>query len=146
MTYTFMRNRSLSGALTVSFTVSGTATYQTDYTESGAATFSSTGGTVTIADGAASATVTITPMGASISQDETVILTVTAGTDYTVGSPSEATGMILSDANESTIGLYNQAAGTVYLRNENTSGMADITFQYGPTGNNWVAISRRLGW
>ena len=65
-------------------------------------------------------------------QDETVILTVTAGTDYTVGSPNEATGTILSNNQESTIGLYSQATGKVYLRNENTTGIADITFQYGP--------------
>ena len=41
----------------------------------------------------------------------------------------------------STIGLYNQATGQVYLRNENTSGIADITFQYGPAGNNLVPLA-----
>ena len=44
MTYTFTRTGSTSGALTVSFTVGGTATYHTDYTESGAATFGTPAG------------------------------------------------------------------------------------------------------
>ncbi len=141
MTYTFARTGSTSGALTVSFTVSGTATYQTNYTESGATTFLPTSGTVTIADGTSSATVIITPTGTSIDQDETVTLTVTAGTDYAVGSPSEATGTILSNIQDSTIGLYNSAAGMFYLRDTNTSGVADNAFPYGPGGSNLIPIT-----
>ena len=41
----------------------------------------------------------------------------------------------------STVGLYNQAASKVYLRNENTTGYADITFQYGQAGANWRPIA-----
>ena len=37
-----------------------------------------------------------------------------------------------------TIGLYNPTTATVYLRNENTTGYADITFHYGPAGGDWV--------
>jgi hypothetical protein len=66
---------------------------------------------------------------------------VTAGTEYIVGSPSEATGTILSNDQESTIGLYNGVAGGFYLRNSNTSGVADIVFQYGPTESSLTAIT-----
>ena len=141
MTYTFARTGSTSGALTVSFTVGGTAGYETNYTESGAASFSSTGGTVTIADGASNATVIVTPIAASMAQDGTVILAVTAGTDYAVGSPSEATGTILGNIQDSTIGLYDGAAGMFYLRDTNTSGLADVAFPYGPAGSNLIPIA-----
>ena len=49
LVYTFTRTGATSGALTVNFNVGGTATFNTDYAQSGAATFSSTAGTVTIA-------------------------------------------------------------------------------------------------
>ena len=146
MTYTFARTGSTSGALTVSFTVGGTATYPTDYTESGAATFLPTGGTVTIADGASSATVTITPTGASMDQDETVILTVTAGTDYTVGSPSEATGTILSNDQESTIGLYNGVAGKVLPAEYEHVGCCRYGVPIWPSRKQLDSNRRRLGW
>jgi hypothetical protein len=47
--------------LTVNFAVTGTAALGPDYVQTGAATFSSTGGTVLIPAGASTATVTIQP-------------------------------------------------------------------------------------
>jgi hypothetical protein len=85
--------------------------------------------------------VIITPTGSSIPNDETVVLTVTAGTDYTVGSPSEATGTILGNAQESTIGLYRGVSGMFYLRDTNTSGVADNAFLYGPGGSKLIPIT-----
>jgi CHAP domain len=38
-----------------------------------------------------------------------------------------------------TIGLYDPTTATFYLRNSNTSGVADITAQFG-SGGNWVPI------
>jgi hypothetical protein len=140
MAYTFVRTGATTSPLTVSFTVGGTAAYQTIYTQTGAVV-SGTSGTVTIPAGASSARVTVTPTGAKIVHDQTVIFTVIAGADYAVGSPSSAAGTILANNWGSTLGLYNNAAGTAYLRNENTSGSADITFQFGPAGSDWIPIA-----
>ena len=98
LVYTFTRAGVTTGALTVYFGVAGSATYSTDYTESGAATFSGTAGTVTFAAGHSTATVTVDPTpDTTVEPDETVALTLTAETGYTVGSPGSATGTILND-------------------------------------------------
>jgi len=39
-----------------------------------------------------------------------------------------------------TVGLYNPNNGVFYLRNSNTTGVADVTFTYGPAGAGWVPI------
>lgn len=96
--YTFTRTGVTTDALTVHFDVGGTAVFNDDYTQSGAATFSATSGTVTIAAGASTAVVTIDPSAdTTVESDETVVLTVASGTGYTVGMPSEATGTIQND-------------------------------------------------
>jgi hypothetical protein len=98
LTYTFTRTGTTTGALRVNFMVGGTATLDTDYGIGRADTFSATAGSVTIADGESSAVVTIYPTADStVEPDETVVLTVAAGTGYTVGSTSAATGTILND-------------------------------------------------
>ena len=97
LVYTFTRGDS-SGALTVNFSIGGTATFNTDYTQTGAATFTPPTGTVTFADGSLTATVTVDPSAdTTVEPDETVILTVTAGAGYTVGAPASATGTITND-------------------------------------------------
>jgi secreted PhoX family phosphatase len=40
-----------------------------------------------------------------------------------------------------TVGLYNPATGTFYLKNTNTAGAADETFVYGPGGPGWTPIA-----
>jgi uncharacterized repeat protein (TIGR01451 family) len=98
LVYTFTRNGVTTGPLTVNFTIGGTATFNTDYTQAGAATFVPPSGTVSFAAGNSTATVTVNPTADMTSEpDETVILTVTAGTGYNVGAPSSATGTILND-------------------------------------------------
>src|SRR5262249_7926975 len=96
LVYTFTRTGFTAGALTVSFAVGGTPSSSgpaSDYTQTGAATYSDTAGTVTFAAGSATATVTIDPSADTIPEpDETVILTVTSGTGYNAVSPSSATG------------------------------------------------------
>ena len=78
--YTFTRTGDTSGALTVNYSITGTATSGTDYT--GAS------GTVSFAAGFPTATVTVDPTpDTTVEPDETVILTVIAGTGYTVGVP-----------------------------------------------------------
>src|ERR1051326_6299882 len=98
MVYTFTRNGVTTCALTVNFTIGGTATFNNDYTQSGAATFVPPNGTVTFAAGSSTATVTVDPTAdTNAERDQTVILTVAAGSGYNVAAPSSATGTILND-------------------------------------------------
>jgi Calx-beta domain-containing protein len=106
LVYTFTRNGNTTGALTVNFAVAGTATFNSDYTQSGAATFSPTNGTVTFAAGSSTATVTIDPAADNVVEpDETVILTATSGPGYNVGSPSTATATIVNDDTDVSIAV-----------------------------------------
>lgn len=90
LTYTVTRSVASASALTVNLTTSGTAASGTDYTGGTA--------TVTIAANATTATLVIDPtIDATVEADETVILTVAAGSGYTVGAPASATGTILND-------------------------------------------------
>ncbi|MEK6335429.1 MAG: Calx-beta domain-containing protein [Acidobacteriota bacterium] len=98
LVYTFTRNGLTTSSLTVNFSVGGTAAFSTDYTQTGAAAFAASSGTVTIGAGNSTATVTINPaVDSTVEPDETAILTVTSGTGYNVGSPSSATGTINND-------------------------------------------------
>src|SRR5207237_468556 len=100
LVYTFTRTNTSTEtpALTVSFGVSGSAGFSTDYTQSGAASFAATAGTVTFLAGSATATVTLDPtVDTIVEPDETAILTVSSGVGYTVDSPSAATGTITND-------------------------------------------------
>lgn len=73
-----------SAALTVSYTVSGTATAGSDYT--------ALSGSIALGAGVTSATIAVTPLqDLLIEADETVIVTLTAGSGYTLGSPATAT-------------------------------------------------------
>jgi hypothetical protein len=40
-----------------------------------------------------------------------------------------------------TVGLYNPATGTSFLRNSNTAGPADLTFRFGPAPSTWTSLS-----
>ena len=92
LTFTVTRSLNLSSATSVNISTGGTATSGVDYTGGVA--------TVNIPAGATTATITINPsVDGFVEANETVILTVAAGTGYTVGaSPSNtATGTILND-------------------------------------------------
>ena len=39
-----------------------------------------------------------------------------------------------------TIGLYNPAGGAFFLRNSNSSGVADTSFSFGPSGLGWIPL------
>jgi hypothetical protein len=78
LVYTFTREGSTTNSLTVNFSVAGTATFSTDYAQTGAATFDATTGTVVIPAGSSTATVTVDPTAdTAVEADETAILTVT---------------------------------------------------------------------
>jgi Ca2+-binding RTX toxin-like protein len=96
--YTFTRTVATTNPLTVNFNVGGTATLTSDYTVSGATSFTATTGSVTFATGATTATVTLNP-GADtvIEADETINLTLATGTGYTIATPSTLTATIIND-------------------------------------------------
>jgi hypothetical protein len=82
--WTVTRTGPTTAALTVNFSKSGSATDGTDY--------NSIGTSVTIPVGAASATITLTPIDdALVEGSETAIITLASGTGYAVGSPSSDT-------------------------------------------------------
>ncbi|MCA2720146.1 Calx-beta domain-containing protein [Microcystis sp. M169S2] len=92
LVYTFTRSGVTTNALTVNYTRGGTATLNTDYTRTG------TTNTVTFAAGSSTATVIVDPTAdTTVEPDETVILTLAAGTGYTIGTPNAATGTITND-------------------------------------------------
>ncbi|MDC8000175.1 discoidin domain-containing protein [Aequorivita todarodis] len=79
-----------NGPLTVNYTVGGTASSGSDYT--------ALSGTVTIPNGQQSGTITVIPVDdTEVEPVETVILTLSSGAGYTVGTPFSATVNIISD-------------------------------------------------
>src|SRR6185312_3402738 len=146
LVYTFTREgstpTSLSSPLTVNFSVGGTATFNTDYTQTGAATFNTTTGTVTIPAGSSTATVTIDATGdITVEPNETVILTVVTGASYDVGTPAAATGTITNDDTDVTVAVSpssveeDGAPNLVYTftRNGVTTGPLTVNFSVGGT-------------
>jgi hypothetical protein len=103
--FTVSRSGSTASALTVSYTVSGTATPGSDYT--------TLSGTVLIPAGSPSAPIPVTPVDDfAVEPDETVIVTLSANAAYTVGAPSAATVTIVSnDVAASEIILDNLGEG-----------------------------------
>jgi len=99
--YTFTRTGVTTSALTVNYSIAGTAT-ATDYT--GATP--GTGKTITFLAGSATATLTIDPTAdTAIETNETVALTLATGTSYTVGTTTAVTGTITNDDPTITLGL-----------------------------------------
>ena len=93
LVYTFIRTGSTTSALTVNYGINGTAD-ASDYT--GATP--GAGKTITFAAGAATATLTIDPTAdTAIEANDTVALTLAAGTGYTVGTTTAVTGTISND-------------------------------------------------
>jgi Ca2+-binding RTX toxin-like protein len=93
--YTFTRTGVTSNALTVNYTVGGTARLGTDYT--GIATAGTTK-TVTFAAGSSTATVTVDPTAdTTVESDETVALTLASGNGYTIATTNAVTGTITND-------------------------------------------------
>jgi subtilisin family serine protease len=83
-TFTISRSGSTASSLIVNYTISGTAQNGADY--------QSLSGSVTIAAGSSSANVAINPVDDSVVEgNETVVVTISTASGYTVGSPNNAT-------------------------------------------------------
>jgi Calx-beta domain-containing protein len=86
--FTVTRAGSTTAPLSVRYTVTGTATATTDYR--------ALSGTLTIPAGAASAKILVVPIADTIVESgETVVVTLTPGTGYSVGAPFAATVKII---------------------------------------------------
>ena len=96
-TFTLTRSGPPEAALTVSYSISGTATNGVDYEAIPSA--------VTIPAGATTASIVIRPIDDSLVEGpETVTLTLASGSDYQVGSPNAATVTIADDDLGATAG------------------------------------------
>jgi autotransporter-associated beta strand protein len=114
--FSVSRGEALSGALTVNYTIGGTAAAG-DYTPA-------LPGSVVIPNGQTSAVVDVTPLDDLLDEsNETIVLTAVSGAGYTVGSPAAATVIIADD--DVTPGLA-------------WSGATDTAWA---TGTNWVGGS-----
>ena len=121
-TFTIYRSGDTSSALTVNYTVSGTATSGSDY--------SALGTSVSFAAGASTATKTVTPIQDTLVEgNETVILTLASGTGYTVSSPSSATVTLTSDDVMShTVTAKAGTGGTISPASRTVNHGATTTF------------------
>ena len=123
--YTFTRTGATTSALTVNYSVGGTATLGTDYTGIAATPAAKT---VTFAAGSATATVTVDPTAdTTIEPDETVALTLAAGTGYTIGTTTAVTGTITNDDFPSITLAVSPAAVT-------EDGTAKLVYTFTRTG------------
>jgi len=130
MFYTFSRTGPTTGALTVNYAISGTAD-ATDYT--GATP--GTGKTITFAAGSATATLTVVPTADStIEADETVALTLAAGTGYTIGTTAAVTAIISND-DFPVITLAVSPAGVT------EDGTANLVYTFSRTGATTSALT-----
>lgn len=93
--YTFSRTGPTTNALTVNYTVAGSATLGSDYTGIAATPATKT---VTFASNSSTATVTVNPTTDTMNEaNETVELTLASSSSYTIGTTAAVVGTILND-------------------------------------------------
>ena len=121
-TVTFTLPAAASGDVVMNFLLSGTATFDVDYSVTGADTVSSASGTVTIADGQTQASITITAIDDTENEaDQTVNVQVDNGVGYTPGMPKLVSITILDDdqgvlevTHTPQEGQYDTVQGAIY--------------------------------
>ncbi|WP_425599884.1 putative Ig domain-containing protein [Xanthomonas melonis] len=90
LVYTVNLSQAPVSPVSIGFSVGGTATSGTDY--------AAVSSPLVIPAGQTSGTITINPTADSTAEpDETVVLTLAAGSGYSIGSPASAIGTILND-------------------------------------------------
>ncbi|MFM6847164.1 MAG: Calx-beta domain-containing protein, partial [Dolichospermum sp.] len=113
--YTFTRTGNIASELTVNYTVSGSAIFNTDYSQTGATSHTATTGTVSFAAGADTVTLTISPLDDNIQEnDETIILTLATATDYIIGTTTAVTGTITNGNDEFEATGSNLVSNKIY--------------------------------
>jgi Lectin C-type domain/Calx-beta domain/Ser-Thr-rich glycosyl-phosphatidyl-inositol-anchored membrane family/FG-GAP-like repeat/PA14 domain/LysM domain len=149
--FTLTRTVNTAGTLTVGYTISGTATKGTDYTN--------ITGIVTFADGADTAIVNINPVDDAVFEgDETVILTLNAGTNYTLATNKTATVNIVENdlptitilandnsATEIATGLTQNPGQFTLTRTGNTTKSLIVYYTLSGTATNGIDYSSLTG-
>jgi len=134
--FTISRTGPTTSSLTVTLTRSGTATSGTDYTAI------ATPLSLVIPASASSATVNVSPVDDSTNEGtETVILTISANANYTIGAPSSATVSIL-DNDRSTVTIV--ATDDTSSETPGNTGQFTIT-RIGPTSGSLTVNLNRTG-
>ncbi|MEK7856713.1 MAG: Calx-beta domain-containing protein, partial [Acidobacteriota bacterium] len=136
--FTISRTGSTAQAITVNFNVSGTASPGVDYP--------SLGSSITIPEGVISVTLAVTPNDNQIAENnETVTLTLAAGTGYATFSPTSGTVTIIDDdpalVSLATNDANSSEPGTdtgrfTVSRVGNTLAALDINYTIGGTATN----------
>jgi Ca2+-binding RTX toxin-like protein len=131
--FTLTRTGDLSSALTVNYTLAGTATPGLDYTNPGA-------GKATFLAGSSKATITLPTKDDLLSDPgETIITTITAPVGYTISGPNNATATILDNdgnaANDNLVGTSFADALAGVGGNDTLSGLAGNDTLDGGAGN-----------
>ncbi|MEO1616723.1 MAG: M12 family metallo-peptidase [Planctomycetota bacterium] len=140
MVFTVSRSAT-GGTLSVPFTVSGSATFGDDYTQTGAESFTASGGNVSFAEGVETVEVTITPLvDALFEPNETIVLGITSGDGF--NAQAEATGVIRRSAKQTRIGLYQGDVSLFHLKDTFSPGPSDQYFSFGPGGDaGWIPLA-----
>lgn len=131
--FTLTRTGNTASALTVNYTITGTATNGVDYTN--------LTGTVTFAAGSSTAIIDINTINDTlVENNETVILTLAGGSNYNIGANNKATVTIVdNDTVPGTVQLVRQF-GTSQV----DFGIGIATDQNGNTyiaGRSWVTVN-----
>ena len=142
LVYTFTRTVASDRPLTVNFNVSADADLGTDYTQSGAASFASGISTVTFAANELTKTVRLTPVADNVVElDKAIALTLTDGTNYTIGTTTTAIGIIKNDDTLVTLAVtpnnVDENSGTPLVYTFKRDGVTDneLTVNFGIIGN-----------
>ncbi|WP_062058211.1 fibronectin type III domain-containing protein [Sediminicola sp. YIK13] len=133
------------GTIVVNYTIGGTATNTNDY--------SGIGTSVSIPNNAISAPVTITPVDdALVEGNETVVLTLTAGTGYVLGTPANATvnitdndvaGITVSAISGPTTEAGGTADFTIVLNTQPTASVT-IPLNSNDTGEGTLSVANAV--
>jgi hypothetical protein len=127
--YTFSRTGPTTSALTVNYSVAGTASLGSDYT--GIAATPSTK-SITFAAGLRTATVSVNPTDDNtIEPNETVALTLAAGSGYTIGTTAAMVGTIKNDDPRITLAV----APATGVAEDGTSNLIYTFSRTGPTAS-----------
>ncbi len=145
LVYTFTRDIT-TNALTVNYSIAGTAN-SSDYT--GATP--GTGKTITFAADSATAILTINPTAdTTVEANETVALTLVAGTNYTIGTTTAVTGTITNDdllpsinlsANQTIVEGFTSPQNLSYTVTLSKASTQSITVQYATANSTAIAGS-----
>ncbi len=123
LVYTFTRTGSTTTALTVNYTINGSATNGADYTRIASA--------INFAVGSATASLIVDPIpDTSLEANETVSLTLTAGTGYTVGTTTPVVGTI---DNDEALPVITLAVSPATLQEDGTSNLVYTFTRTGDT-------------